>query len=193
LTLERSGTLEVGNGLNETIGALASTSSSSNVQINDGASLTTGAATSSTYAGHFMCSGTLNKAGPGTSFILTGDSNGLTGTDFTGTLNVVGTLEIDGRLGTANAVNLTGPSSILQGTGTVYGPVIIMGSANGASVSGLSINSGGTGIDVEAPANNVSISAVTVYGPSVGILVEPGTGNMTSITDSTIGGGRLTA
>jgi hypothetical protein len=79
-------------------------------------------------------------------------------------------------------------SSVLSGSGKMLGPVVVTGTASGATIGGsLTItNAGGTGIDVQAGATNVTIMGVTVSGNSLGMLIEPGSGNMTPITNSTI-------
>jgi uncharacterized repeat protein (TIGR03803 family) len=188
VTLAGSGNLSIGNGLSETIGALASSSSSTHLVVGAGSILTTGGSASSTYAGAISGAGAkeLDKAGPATSWTLTGFVSG-----FSGPINVVGTLVDNGDIGPDSPfmptpLNLTDRSSMLTGTGTVTRPVVVTGSASGASVSGISITvAKGTGIDVQAGANNVAISGVMVSESSTGMVIEPGDGNMASVTGST--------
>jgi Bacterial Ig domain/Putative Ig domain len=185
LTLAGSGSLTMGFGISETTGALVSTSSSTDVQININSSLTTNGAGSSSYAGALTGFGALNKAGPATSLTLTGTS--LNGGP---TVNVVGTLVVNGSY--AMLVVLTDASSVLEGHGSVRGPVVVAGTpASGAIVTSsggtLTITSGGPfGIDVQPGANNVSISNITVTGSNIGIRLEPGNGNMTSVKGNAI-------
>jgi hypothetical protein len=103
-----------------------------------------------------------------------------------GTVSVWGTLVVAGKL-TAGGVQLTGSSSILTGSGTVLGPVVVEGSASDSKITGnLTItDAGGTAIDVQAGAANVTITGVTVSGSNIGLLIEPGNGNATTITSST--------
>ena len=190
LTLGAAGSLTLGPGVSETAGALASSSSSANVQLGSGSTLTADGASSSIYAGSFSGSGTLDKAGSSTSITLSGTS-----TNFTGAANIVGTLVVNGTLGTSpNPVNLTAPSSVLEGDGIVNAPVVITSTAAGASVSSsgpgaLTITAkGGTGVDVQAGANNASITKVIVTGSNIGIALEPGSANMAHVAGNTITG-----
>jgi autotransporter-associated beta strand protein len=184
VTVAGTSSLTLGNGVNEAIGSLFGTSSGSRAVLGRGSTLVTGAVGSAIFAGQISGPGALSKAGSATSFTLSGVNT------YTGPTTVVGTLTVTGSLGTAaGAVSLTDPSSALTGNGSVLRPVIVAGTAVGARVAGsssLTISAvGSTAIDVQAGANNVAIGNVTVTGSNVGFLLEPGSGNSTSITDST--------
>jgi autotransporter-associated beta strand protein len=185
VVLVDSGKLTLEAGLSETIAALASTSSSTSVELGNGSNLTTGAGGFATFAGSIGGPGQLTKVGSST-FTLSGD-NTYTGATFIqqGTLTLNGTLEA-----APNPVILTGPTSILDGSGSVLRPVLITSMASGAMIRGsLTIsNSGGVAVDVDPGPNNVTVTGITVTGSNVGILAEPGSGNHLSITDCTITG-----
>ena len=192
LTLAGSGSLTLTIGLSETTGALASMSSNTIVVLDHGSSLTTGGSSSSTYAGRITGAEAagLNKAGASTTWTVSGEIS-----EF-GPINVVGTLVVDGTLDAGLPVNLTDPSSILSGNGTIDRQVVVTGTGSGATITSsggtLTITAaGGTGIDVQAGANDVSISNVTVSISNIGVLLEPGSGNMTSVTGSTITGNNI--
>jgi len=187
LTLAGTGSLSIGAGLTETTGALASSSSNTAVQLGSGSNLITGGNASTTFAGSIGGPGTLTKTGS-SDFTLSG-TNSYAGP----TVIAKGILTVNGTLQTAtNSVNLDDASSALNGTGRVLRPVIATSTGSGSRVGGSAganltvTNVGGSGIDVQAGANNVTISGVTATGNNVGILVEPGSGNTTTITVSTI-------
>jgi uncharacterized repeat protein (TIGR03803 family) len=116
-----------------------------------------------------------------------GTTLALTGNTKYNLVTIEGSLTDNGSL-TASSVSLDGPGAVLGGSGSVLAPVAVTGAGSGSSISGsFSIsNQGGTAIDVQAGANNVTITGIIVTGSGVGILLEPSSGNMASVTGSTI-------
>jgi Putative Ig domain/Bacterial Ig domain len=184
ITLMDSSNVALNAGVLATLGTLSSSSPASRVVLNIGSELITGTAGSTTFAGAITGAGALAKEGPITWFMLSGNNA------YTGSTSVVGTLTINGSLGaTSSPVRLTDPSSVVDGSGTVSRPVVVTGTASGATISGINLATPQkTSVDVEAGANNVTISGVNVSASDIGILVEPGAGTRVSITGCSISG-----
>ena len=161
VSITGTGTLDL-NGVNQTIGSLASATSSF-VTLGSGTLTTGGDNTNTAFSGVISGTGAMTKVGNGT-FVLSGASTYSGATTING-----GTLQVDGSLASASTVTVN-DTGTLAGVGTVGGSVTLAGSATGATLSSAgTLTIGGTltvngAINTLASNSNVNTTGDTING-----------------------------